>query len=270
MLETVALTIAVMAVGVMFGALIQRVTHFLDPLDFFTAIIVATVPILWWTDSSGMYDLPVDPMWGWPLLAGYLAGYFVSGRVDYIMVRTFEGSKTTVAEPYIFYTRNGEHFLQEQTWRALAKRIFLGIHHEVIVSGGSLIPDWTDVAKWPHFPKREHGEIMAESMETYIRDTPKRFSPRRYVTVITIAYGSAVSTTELIRDSEALARANKILVETQNENFALKQSLNMKLADSVAYFLSRVYSKAPGASFLETMRTWEKKETKGEKDGKDE
>lgn len=269
-MDTIALTIAVMAAGVVFGAGVQKITHFLDPLDFFTAVVVAAVPALWWMQSEGMVALPVDSMWGWPLLAGYLAGYLVSGRVDYTMIRTFSGNKCTMAEPCIFYTKDGTDYLQEQTWTALAKRMFLGIGHEVIVSGGALSADWTDVAKWPHFPKREHGEIMAESVETYVRDSPKRFRPKRYVTVITLAYGSAVSTTELVRDSEALARANKILVETQNENFALKQSLNMKLADSVAYFLSRVYSKAPGASFLETMRTWERKETEDEKDGKNE
>lgn len=198
MLTTIAITIGVMAAGVVFGALVQKVTHFLDPIDFFTAAICCTVPLAYWMQEAGDLALPLDLIWGWPFLAGYLAGYAVSGRVDYTMVRTFAGDKTTSAEPYIFYYHEGSPYLQEQTWSGLAKRLFLGIRHEVIVVNGDLTPDWQDISKWPHFPRREHGEIIAEDLQTYTRERPAARIPRpkRYVTVITRAYGSTVSTTD--------------------------------------------------------------------------
>ena len=275
MLEIIAISIAVMAAGTLVGAGVQRITHFIDPIDFLTAFVVCLVPVLYWLQASGYSGIPFDTVWGWPFLAGYTAGYFVSGRVDYTMVRTYDGSKVTISRPYIFYTHNGTYYLQEQTWTALAKRLFLRIRHEVVVTNGDLTPDWIDQAKWPHFPVREHSEFIAESLETFILEPEKQTRiprPKTFLTVITRANGSSISTAELVRDRNALAKANKQLIEAENENFSLKQSLNMRLADSVAYFLSRVYSKAPGASFLEAMKSWDKEKDKEKEDkehGKD-
>ena len=264
-----------MAAGTLIGAAVQKITHFLDPIDFVTVGIAIAIPVLYWMQGSGSLDLPFNAIWGWPFLAGYGAGYLVSGRVDFVMVRTYDGSKTTIARPYIFYTHNGTYYLQEQSWTALAKRLLLGIRHEVVVTNGDLTPDWIDVAKWPHFPIREHAELLAEDLDTYVLDEPRQTRiprPKKYITVITRANGSMISTADLVRDRKALSKANKQLVEAENENFSLKQSLNMRLADSVAYFLSRVYSKAPGASFMEAMRSWDKKDENKEekKDGKTE
>lgn len=253
--DIMILTVVSMGSGVVIGAAIQRVTKFLDPIDFFTIGILLAIPVMA-VVSSAIPAVPYIP-WSWPFAAGYIVGYIVAGHTQYTMLRLFTGAKTTYAEPYVLWKDKSGWYLQEQSWRALGRRLFLGIRHEVVCTNGTLEPDWIDITKWPHMPLRKHGEIMADSVETYCEEVPGHARRRRYVTVIRRAPGSCASTVDLVRDFDALAKTNSALIEAQNRVFRLEQSLNIRLADSVAYFLSTIYSKAPGAAFLDVLREWE-------------
>ena len=270
--------------GVLFGAVVQRKTYFLYPLDVFTMGLTAFIAVQIAASSSpalSLVDLGVDAYWYVPLVLGYVAGYIVSGRTRYIMIRCFNPDKSTVGEHWVVYTRDGRTFRQEQSNRELLKRLVFGIEHEV-VSNADLVPDWDDVTTYPLFPTFRKKFLMAEWWETHEIPPEKRtrysrrsglqvqVEPRlylrRYVTSVRVARGSMVSRMDLVHDAKALDRMQGDLIEANNEIFRLRQSLNIRMADTVAEFLADVYSKAPGASLSVAARRWAQKQREKEKE----
>ena len=163
----------------------------------------------------------------------------------------------------------------------LFKRLLFHVEHEV-VSNADLVPDWDDVTSYPLFPEFRKKFLMAEWWETYeippekrqkyVRrlnatiEVEPRFYMRRYVTSVRVARGSMVSRMDLVHDAKALDRMQGDLIEANNEIFRLRQSLNIRMADTVAEFLADVYSKAPGASLSVAARRWAQKQKEKEKE----
>ncbi|MDY0247355.1 MAG: hypothetical protein RBR26_10580 [Methanosarcina mazei] len=253
-LTLILLTTLVVAVGVGVGSAVQKMTHFIDPLDFITLLVVGIIFL-----HLIIFDIvPWHPVWDLSFFAGYAIGYAVAGHTKYTMVRIFLGNKHTISEYWvIYYDKNGT-YRQEQSNIALAKRLFFGIKHEIICLNGDMEPDWIDTNKYPHFPEFKKSEIMVETYETYIQEPGdgKRHHLKRYITEVMRANGSIISTVDLIRDRKAVNKANGLLIDAQNENFRLKQSQSIKMADNISFFLSKIYNKAPGASFVELMDKW--------------
>lgn len=282
--STIILVTSVVVAGVLFGALVQRKTYFLYPVDIFTVLMVVFVLIQVAAGAEGplsVVSIGVDVYWYLPLLLGYVAGYIVSGRTRYIMIRSFNPDKLTVGEHWVVYTRDGRTYRQEQSNRELLKRLLFGVEHEV-VSNADLVPDWDDVTTYPLFPTFRKKFLMAEWWETYeippekkqkyVRrlnatvEVEPRFYMRRYVTSVRVARGSMVSRIDLIHDAKALDRMQGDLIEANNEIFRLRQSLNIRMADTVAEFLADVYRKAPGASLSVAARRWAQKQREKEKE----
>lgn len=282
--ETILLTAFIVVLGVIAGAAVQKKTYFLYPLDIFTILILAFVCIevlaSGW-ETVEFLSIGIDVYWYAPLMMGYIAGYLVSGRTRYIMIRSFSPDKCTVGEHWVVYTREGRYFRQVQSNRELLKRLLFGIEHEILTNA-DLTPDWDDTTKYPMFPLFRKKFLMAEFWETYelppekkqryvrriraVVEVEPRLYLRRYVTSVRVARGSMVSRVDLVRDARALDRMQGDLIEANNEIFRLRQSLNIKMADTVAEFLADVYSKAPGASLSVSARRWAQKQKEKEKE----
>lgn len=280
----IVMTTMVVVLGVAMGAVVQRKTYFLYPVDAFTMILAAFIAVqvlAQHVPPMNVAFIGVDSYWYVPLAIGYIAGYVVSGRTRYIMIRCFNPDKTTLGEHWILYTHDGRTYRQEQSNRELFKRLLFGVEHEV-VSNADLVPDWDDVTSYPLFPEFRKKFLMAEWWETYelppekrskfvrrlnavVEVEPKLYL-RRYVTSVRVARGSMVSRMDLVHDAKALDRMQGDLIEANNEIFRLRQSLNIRMADTVAEFLADVYSKAPGASLSVAARRWAQKQREKERE----
>lgn len=280
----IVMTTMVVVLGVAMGAVVQRKTYFLYPVDAFTMILAAFIAVqvlAQYVPPMALAFIGVDSYWYVPLAIGYIAGYVVSGRTRYIMIRCFNPDKTTLGEHWILYTHDGRTYRQEQSNRELFKRLLFGVEHEV-VSNADLVPDWDDVTSYPLFPEFRKKFLMAEWWETYelppekrsrfvrrlnavVEVEPKLYL-RRYVTSVRVARGSMVSRMDLVHDAKALDRMQGDLIEANNEIFRLRQSLNIRMADTVAEFLADVYSKAPGASLSVAARRWAQKQREKERE----
>lgn len=280
----IVMTTMVVVLGVAMGAVVQRKTYFLYPVDAFTMILAAFIAVqvlAQYVPPMHVAFIGVDSYWYVPLAIGYIAGYVVSGRTRYIMIRCFNPDKTTLGEHWILYTHDGRTYRQEQSNRELFKRLLFGVEHEV-VSNADLVPDWDDVTSYPLFPEFRKKFLMAEWWETYelppekrskfvrrlnavVEVEPKLYL-RRYVTSVRVARGSMVSRMDLVHDAKALDRMQGDLIEANNEIFRLRQSLNIRMADTVAEFLADVYSKAPGASLSVAARRWAQKQREKERE----
>ena len=271
----IVLTTMVVILGVAMGAAVQKKTYFLYPVDAFTLLLFLFVGVqilAQYLPPLSVAYLGVDAYWYVPLAIGYIAGYIVSGRTRYIMIRCFNPDKSTYGEHWILYTKDGRTYRQEQSNRELFKRLLFHVEHEV-VSNADLVPDWDDVTSYPLFPEfRKTYEIPPEKKQKYVRrlnatiEVEPRFYMRRYVTSVRVARGSMVSRMDLVHDAKALDRMQGDLIEANNEIFRLRQSLNIRMADTVAEFLADVYSKAPGASLSVAARRWAQKQREKEKE----
>lgn len=264
-LEILLLTASLMAVSMVIGAAVQRAVKFIWPIDAITISIVAfaAIQIIGW--PSFLLVPGIDPIWWVPVLTGYIIGYIVIGRTSYIMVRRLTDDKSFDTEPWVLYTEDGRPYVQEQNNKALIKRLVFGIKHPVL-SPLPLEPDFEDRTKYPGFPVFKRRMVCVEGWRTYelIPEQVSRWRLKRYATEVKVAAGSAVSRIELVRSFKALDRVNAQLIEAENEIYALQQSLSVRMADTVARFLAKVYSRAPGAVFRDAVERWnsEKKEKK--------
>lgn len=280
----IVLTTMVVVLGVAMGAAVQKKTYFLYPVDAFTLVLmffIGAQVVAQYVPGLSVAYVGIDSYWYVPLAIGYVAGYIVSGRTRYIMIRCFNPDKSTYGEHWILYTKDGRTYRQEQSNRELFKRLFFHVEHEV-VSNAALVPDWDDVTSYPLFPEFRKKFLMAEWWETYevppekrqkyVRrlnatvEVEPRLYMRRYVTSVRVARGSMVSRVDLVRDAKALDRMQGDLIEANNEIFRLRQSLNIRMADTVAEFLADVYSKAPGASLSVAARRWAQKQREKERE----
>jgi hypothetical protein len=262
-LEILLITASLMAISMVIGAAVQRAVRFIWPIDFITISIVAfaAVQLIGW--PSFLTVPGVDPIWWIPMLVGYIIGYIVIGRTRYIMIRRLTDDKSFDTEPWVLYHIDGKPYIQEQSNKALLKRLVFGIHHPIL-SPVSLEPDYEDRTKYPGFPVFHRRMVCVEGWRTYemMPETVSRWQLKRYATEVKVAYGSTVSRYELLRSFQALDRVNSRLIEAENEIYALHQSLSVRMADTVAAFLARVYSRAPGAVFKDAVERWNSKEQK--------
>jgi hypothetical protein len=262
-LEILLITASLMAISMVIGAAVQRAVRFIWPIDFITISIVAFAAIQLIEWPSFLIVPGVDPIWWIPMLIGYIIGYIVIGRTRYIMIRRLTDDKSFDTEPWVLYHIDGKPYIQEQSNKALLKRLVFGIHHPIL-SPVSLEPDYEDRTKYPGFPVFHRRMVCVEGWRTYemMPETVSRWQLKRYATEVKVAYGSTVSRYELLRSFQALDRVNSRLIEAENEIYALHQSLSVRMADTVAAFLARVYSRAPGAVFKDAVERWNSKEKK--------
>ena len=125
------------------GKKVQTITKFILPFDFITistliclSIFVFVLPVL----------IPMEEMniWGIPAISGYILGYILSSRKDWMMIVTIDPAVEPIPiiiRPIMPYTnKHGQLCIQEQKNIELAKRLFYDIHHTIFCNG-KLEPD---------------------------------------------------------------------------------------------------------------------------------
>lgn len=270
--EVLMITAALMAAAMVLGAVVQRTVRFIWPTDFVTVTIVAFMLTQLFRWPAFVVIPGIDNMWWIPIIIGYFIGYIVIGRTRYVMVRRITDDKAFETVPWVLYNIDGKPHIQEQNNKALIKRLFFGIHHPIL-SPLALDPDYDDKTKYPGFPVFERKMVCVESWRTYemmdAEGKSRIIKLKRYATEVKLAYGSAVSKYELLRNLSALDKANSRIVEAENTIHALNQSISVRMADTVASFLAKVYSRAPGAVFKDAVDRWNSKKEEDSKKAED-
>jgi hypothetical protein len=215
---------------------VQKVTHFIYPTDIFT-IGLASVMIL-----DLRYD--VIPIWkGWyvAVIIGYIVGYRLGKRSNAVEVNTYsvdeEGDKVDNGVYHVFY-RNKDGFTcrQMQTNRALLMRMLFSIHVVVTTTDGQpLTADWKEDRKYPWLPMvRGQRKVMVEYIDP-AEIEPKRiwrFRIRQWQHHYTIAYGSAASTGEFLRDRSILDQQRVKIHDLEMRLFEAENSEPMKIIEA--------------------------------------
>ena len=230
MITTILISTAVAILGVIIGAKVQKACRFIYPMD----AITISVSLFILTDSI-VSITPIDPFWYLPFIAGYVAGYLVVGRTSYVMVWTMSlAAKHVDMNPWVTWTENGRTFLQEQSNRALFRRILFGVKHE-IVSDVPLDSDWVVDAKYPLFPLFSRPTVVAENVVTTASKVHLfwRFHALSYTTHVSVAYAGSVSKMQLTQDEQALRmmqEQNTDLINTVHELTSQQGPMLMEMA----------------------------------------
>lgn len=114
---------------------------------------------------------------------------------------------------------------------------------------------FTDTTQYPMFPEFKRKMIHLESYQTVQIESKKvwRFNVKRYQTQVIMAYGHQIPGIELLKSSRALTECNQRLQTSETEVFRLNQLIESRMATEVAKFLSTLYSKSPGACFIQSI-----------------
>lgn len=212
LLTVIAVSTAVALGGVLVGAKVQKAARFIYPVDLMTIGIIAVMM------ADAMIRIaPWDPYWYLPFGLGYAVGYLVVGRTSYVMVwETSLANKRVQMHPWVLWEESGRTYIQEQTQRALLRRLICGVKHEVI-SDVPLDTQWVVEAKYPLFPEFVRPTVVVESIDTNwsMEHWFWKFGVRRYVTTVDVAYAGTVSKMQLAQDEmflRVLQRQNAQLV----------------------------------------------------------
>lgn len=210
-LTTIGICTAIAMAAVVLGSKVQKAARFIYPVDCMTLTIV-TLAII-----DAIFHLVVpDGFWYLPFVLGYFVGYLVVGRTAYVMVwETSLANMHVVMYPWVIWEEHGEVYLQEQTNRALLRRLICRVKHSV-VSNVPLTEDWVVDTKYPLFPEFSKYTIIAEEIQVNWEPVHWfwRFNVRRYTSVVDIAYAGTVSKLQLSQDESYLR-------QLQNQNTSL-------------------------------------------------
>ena len=212
---TIVAATAVALAGVVVGAHVQKAARFIYPVDCLTILIAVLI-----LADALLGAMPWEPFWYLPFGLGYATGYLVVGRTSYVMVwETSLATKRVQMRPWVLWEEHGRTYIQEQTQRALLRRLVCRVRHEV-VSDVPLDSSWVVEAKYPLFPEFVRPTVVVESVD--VSWVPEhwfwRFSVRRYTTRVDVAYAGTVSKMQLAQDEAAL----RVL---QGQNTALVSEL---------------------------------------------
>lgn len=263
--ETLVVTALLMAVSMVLGAIVQRTVKFIWPTDFITLSVIVLIALQIIRYPPELVIPGIDPLWWIPVLIGYFIGFIIIGRTKYVLVRKLNNDKSFETVPWVVYHIDGVPYLQAQSNKELMKRLFFGIHHKLL-SPVALEPDYQDKTKYPGWPEFKKEMVCVESWRTYEIKPPenRRFYLKRYGTEVVLAYGSMVSKYDLHRDAKAMDKVNQNLMEAENTIYMLHQSMSVRMADTVAAFMAKVYTKAPGAIMRDAVERWNRNDSKEE------
>ena len=252
--EILVLGIILMFVSAQCGAKIQKTVKFLYPVDPFTVSLMVVCVLLMYLQD------PVEWFWYLPIIAGYVLGFVIVGRTSYVMLRHLQPKiRHSDAAPWVFYhDKNGNVCVQDQSWRQLLKRIFLGVHHYVLCDS-DLAPNWIESTRHQFIP-RFRVQVMyveylsTEEEEVCMRESrrlpksgekPKGLYVKQRISYIKAAHGSQVSLAELIADSEALDKANRRIEELEKEIYWLRKEATTVTTSLIGMFIKDNYAKSP-------------------------
>lgn len=266
MITTILISTVVAILGVIIGAKVQKACRFIYPMDAVTISLSAFML----TDSIFSIT-PLDPFWYLPFIAGYAAGYLVVGRTSYVMVWTMSlAAKHVDMGPWVTWTENGCTYLQEQSNRALFRRILFGVKHEVI-SDVPLDSDWVVDAKYPLFPLFSRPTVVAEDVITTSSKVHLfwKFHAIRYTTHVSVAYAGTVSKMQLAHDEQALRmmqEQNTDLINTVHELTSQQGPMLMEMALRLEQDINAT---TPANRMFDLIRFGKGNRRRKEKDGKE-
>lgn len=260
--------IAVVVAGVFVGSKVQKCARFLYPYDCLTISILTLIAADLVAGISG-----IQPMWYASLLFGYITGYLVVGRTSYIMVMEMDlAGKHVEQYPLVIWNEGTHTFIQEQTNRALLRRLIFGVKHE-LYSNVPLDLDWRVDAKYPMFPLFSRKTVMVE--DSRISYTPEhafwRFSVRRYSTEMVIAYAGMVSKMQLAQDESYLRKLQKQNIDLAAEVDDLRSRQGPMLMEAAIAIDAQIGATSPINRMYNLMNRKkenrnEPKESKGQED----
>ena len=209
--STIAVCTAIAMVAVVIGSRVQKAARFIYPLDVMTLSIIAIAAI------DSIFGIVIkDAFWYVPFVLGYFVGYLVVGRTAYVMIwETSLASMHVNMYPWVIWEEHGEIYLQEQSNRALLRRLICGVRH-TILTNVPLEENWMVDTKYPMFPAFSKPTIVAEDVKVTWEPAHWfwKFNVRRYTTIIDIAYAGTVSKLQLAQDELYLR-------QLQNQNTSL-------------------------------------------------
>lgn len=231
-LAVILISAFVVVCAVILGARIQRLARFILPTDCLTQLVV-----LFCLADLVLGLLPCDAYWWCPFWLGYVVGYWVAGRTGYSEVIMIEPvSRTIMGTPWVLYEEDGKYYNQEQSNRALLRRLITGLRCTVETDSPNGIDDnWRSNIRYPLFMPFRKDVLL---IEAYRRDyTPVpiwwRFTGRQYHLTIRIAYGSMVSKAQLVLDDRYLEQMQDLCIDQANQIRQLQDNLGTKMIETV-------------------------------------
>lgn len=268
--STILISTVVAIAAVFIGAKVQRTAKFIYPHDFLTIgiamICIADIvagSIMDTTTASGL-----DPYWYLPFSIGYVAGYLVVGRTKYVMVwETYLGGKHIAMSPWVIWTEHGSTYLQEQNNRALFRRLFCRVKHEV-VANAPIDDDWSADLSFPLLPAQHCRVLCAESVA--VTWSPVRIGliyVRQYVTELTLAYAGTASKMQLAQDEAALEDMQTQNVDLISEIHDLRKQQGPALLEMALRLDQSVEASSPANRMYSLIRNMKKRKTEGDDNG---
>ncbi|AGN25483.1 hypothetical protein [Candidatus Methanomassiliicoccus intestinalis] len=252
--EILVIGIILMFVSAQCGAKIQKTVKFLYPVDPFTVSLMAACI------SVMIIQKPFEWFWYLPVIFGYILGFVIVGRTSYIMLRYLQPNiRHSDADPWVFYhDKNGNMCVQDQSWRQLLKRIFLGVHHYVLCDS-DLAPNWVESTHHPFIPRFRIQVMYVEYLSTEEEEVclkesrklpkngekPRGLYVKQRISYIKAAHGSQVSLAELIADAGALDKANSRIEELEKEIYWLRKEATTVTTSLIGMFIKDNYAKSP-------------------------
>lgn len=259
---------AIMTVFFLFGGCVQRACKFIWFHDIFTISLMIFVS----ADVSVSALTPDYDITPWaiyyyvPAVVAYFVGYLVSSRREYFYLTTPQLSLQRQHVGYIVpYEHGGRQCIQDQTNRALVKRLLFGVEH-IIDSNAALQANWEITVDHPYLPIPKVdamivSEIVALPPEIVRKD--KWIKCRQYTTRITVAPASMHNKIELMMIENAhnmdVNENIKLVRElTKAKDISYRNSLYVA-ADTINYALT---DSKPGIQIIRHMEDGEAAKSK--------
>lgn len=265
--SVIAGSTAIALLGVIVGAKVQKMAKFIFPYDALTLTICGFC-IVDWTFNI----FPFEKFWYLPFLLGYITGYLVVGRTSYVMIQTTNLSeKVMESNPWVMWEEDGRTYTQKQSNKALLRRLFLGVKHEVRTNA-PLDDDWIVTTKIPLFPIISKPTVIAE--EAVTSWTPVhvfwKFHTKQYTTEIILAYGGMVSKLQLAQDERYLQKMQQQNTDLVAAVHELRGQQGPMLMEMALRLEQKITSTAPVNRMFDLISRNPKKKKKVEKDGSSE
>ncbi len=228
--------------GVFIGAQVQKRARFLYPYDAMTLLILAAIAADTVLGITG-----VEAMWYASFTVGYIAGYLVVGRTSYTMVMEMNlAGKHVDLHPLVIWSEGAHVYIQEQTNRALLRRLLFGVKHE-LVSNVPVDTEWRVDSKYPLFPLFSKKTVMAEDIRvSFVMEHQFwRVSVRRYTTEMVIAYAGMVSKAQLSQDQDYLRKLQNQNIDLASEVSELRSRQGPMLMETAIAIEAAVGATSP-------------------------
>lgn len=278
MIPNILVTIFVMSIGVLIGHKVQQKCLFTYPTDIVT-ISIFTFYILQLLVFPALETLEIAslPILDIPLLEGYLAfgiGYlmgYVLARGDNILhIRTWangEWRKTWIVRYQL--PDSNRTYMAEQSNLSLLKRIFCGIHHEILTNDHTVFTgrDQPSTSRYPWWPVHKSKDIWVLDWDIEERTEKRRFLSYKIRTShVKLSWGSQAEIHEVLRAVDTLHKLNDTIARQERQLGQYRDRMASMVADQVGVIMSATHIGDPINHYLDTVKREEERKAKEEED----